>query len=87
MIAHSANTTSTITITTTTTSEITTIINTMRIIPNIPVDARWAQNGVTVAGGHGKGSGINQLDGPSGLFVDDDQTMVIADYYNHRITQ
>ncbi|CAF1467861.1 unnamed protein product, partial [Rotaria sordida] len=56
-------------------------------IPNIPVDVRWKQNGVTVAGGHGKGSATHQLNGPEGLFVDDDQTIVIADCYNHRIIQ
>ncbi|CAF1121261.1 unnamed protein product [Rotaria sordida] len=59
----------------------------MKLILNIPVDARWAQKGVTVAGGHGKGSATNQLDSPYGFFVDDDQTIVIADYYNHRIIQ
>ncbi|CAF1344141.1 unnamed protein product [Rotaria sordida] len=57
------------------------------VILHIPVDARWAQNGVTVAGGHGQGSAINQLYYPEGLFVDDDQTMVIADWYNDRIIQ
>ncbi|CAF4634851.1 unnamed protein product, partial [Rotaria sp. Silwood2] len=56
-------------------------------IPNIPVDARWAQKGVTVAGGHGGGDATNQLGWPWGLFVDDDQTIVIADYWNHRIIQ
>ncbi|CAF4808261.1 unnamed protein product, partial [Rotaria sp. Silwood2] len=50
-------------------------------------DARWAQKGVTVAGGHGEGSATNQLALPHGLFVDDDQTIVIADYWNHRIIQ
>ncbi|CAF4748721.1 unnamed protein product, partial [Rotaria sp. Silwood2] len=50
-------------------------------------DARWVQNGVTVAGDHGKGSAINQLWYPEGLFVDDDQTIVIADLLNHRIIQ
>ncbi|CAF4609818.1 unnamed protein product [Rotaria sp. Silwood1] len=57
------------------------------MIPNIPVDARWTQNGVTIAGGHGPGNGTNQLYRPLGLFVDDDQTMVIADYENHRMMQ
>ncbi|CAF1247289.1 unnamed protein product [Rotaria sordida] len=57
------------------------------LIPNILINAQWAQNGVTVAGGHGWGNATNQLDEPQGLFVDDDQTMVIADYYNHRIIQ
>ncbi|CAF1302892.1 unnamed protein product [Rotaria sordida] len=57
------------------------------IIPNIPADARWAQNGVTVAGGHGAGRATNQLSWPFGLFVDDDQTIVIADWGNERIIQ
>ncbi|CAF5226575.1 unnamed protein product, partial [Rotaria magnacalcarata] len=39
-------------------------------IPEIPANTRWAQNGVTVAGGHGYGSAANQLKGPYGLFVD-----------------
>ncbi|CAF4046810.1 unnamed protein product, partial [Rotaria sordida] len=59
----------------------------MSVILNIPADARWAQNGVTVAGGHGQGSATNQVARPGGLFVDDDQTIVIADYSNHRIIQ
>ncbi|CAF4202783.1 unnamed protein product [Rotaria sp. Silwood2] len=59
----------------------------MSVIPNIPVNARWTQNGVTVAGGHGEGSTTNELSCPQGLFVDDDQTMVIAEYGNHRIIQ
>ncbi|CAF4226822.1 unnamed protein product, partial [Rotaria sordida] len=56
-------------------------------IPNIPADARWAQNGVTVAGDDGQGNATNQLNQPFGIFVDDDQTIVIADYGNHRIIQ
>ncbi|CAF4905793.1 unnamed protein product, partial [Rotaria socialis] len=54
---------------------------------NIPANAKWAQNGVTIAGGNGAGDATNQLSYPQGLFVDDDQTVVIADYWNHRITQ
>ncbi|CAF1228478.1 unnamed protein product [Rotaria magnacalcarata] len=54
---------------------------------NIPVNAKWAQQGVTVAGGHRLGSDTNQLNRPRGLFVDDDQTVVVADYYNDRIIQ
>ncbi|CAF3908370.1 unnamed protein product, partial [Rotaria sordida] len=56
-------------------------------IPNIPVDARWGQNGMTVAGGNGQGSATNQLYWPEGFFVDDDQTMSIADWGNNRIIQ
>ncbi|CAF1373366.1 unnamed protein product [Rotaria sordida] len=60
---------------------------TTSVIPNIPANARWNQSGVTVAGGHGGGNATNQLNRPQGLFVDDDRTMVIADYYNNRIIQ
>ncbi|CAF4704789.1 unnamed protein product, partial [Rotaria socialis] len=54
---------------------------------NIPANATWAQDGVTIAGGHGNGDATNQLYRPFGLFVDDDQTVVIADNDNHRIMQ
>ncbi|CAF1439241.1 unnamed protein product [Rotaria sp. Silwood1] len=57
------------------------------VIPSIPIDARWLQYGKTVAGGNGQGYATNQLNWPQGLFVDDDQTMIIADYRNHRIVQ
>ncbi|CAF1158710.1 unnamed protein product [Adineta ricciae] len=49
--------------------------------------ARWEQNGLTVAGGNGQGNGSNQLYKPSGLFVDHDHTMYVADYWNHRIME
>ncbi|CAF1318510.1 unnamed protein product, partial [Rotaria magnacalcarata] len=54
---------------------------------NIPANAKWAQNGVTIAGGNEEGGATNQLHYPYGLFVDDDQTLVIADYGNNRIMQ
>ncbi|CAF1410204.1 unnamed protein product [Rotaria magnacalcarata] len=54
---------------------------------NIPGNAKWIQNGVTIAGGNGQGSATNQLNWPNSLFVDDDQTVVIADRMNHRIIQ
>ncbi|CAF4959456.1 unnamed protein product, partial [Rotaria socialis] len=47
----------------------------------IPANATWAQNGVTIAGGNG------QLHGPYGLFVENDQAVVIADTLNNRIMQ
>ncbi|CAF2248797.1 unnamed protein product, partial [Rotaria magnacalcarata] len=52
---------------------------------NIPANAKWAQNGVTIAGGHGSGGAANKLSYPHGLFVDDDQTVVIADYLNNLV--
>ncbi|CAF3395923.1 unnamed protein product [Rotaria socialis] len=57
------------------------------LLVNIPADAKWSQNGVTIAGGNGLGAATNQLYSPRGLFLDDDQTVVIADYDNHRIMQ
>ncbi|CAF4182740.1 unnamed protein product, partial [Rotaria magnacalcarata] len=56
-------------------------------IPNIPGNAQWTQNGLTVAGGNGKGNGTNQLSYPWSLYVDDDQTVYVADRENARIVE
>ena len=54
----------------------------------LPTNARWSQNGVTVAGGNGPGNAVNQLYWPNGLDIDDDnQSIVIADWLNHRIVE
>jgi hypothetical protein len=47
--------------------------------------ARWAQQGITVAGGHGRGNGLQQLHHPRGLVMGEDDTVFIADSDNHRI--
>ena len=53
-----------------------------------PTNARWSQNGVTVAGGNGKGNALNQLTSPYGLDIDDDnQSIVITDFNNDRIVE
>ncbi|CAF3407126.1 unnamed protein product [Rotaria socialis] len=57
------------------------------LLVNIPTNATWAQKGVTIAGGNGDVNATNQLSGPYGLFVHDDQTVVIADHLNHRIME
>ncbi|CAF3381970.1 unnamed protein product, partial [Rotaria sp. Silwood2] len=54
---------------------------------DIHPNARWQQDGVTVAGGNGLGNGINQLSNPWGLYVDDEQTVYVADQSNHRIME
>ncbi|CAF1327249.1 unnamed protein product [Rotaria magnacalcarata] len=59
----------------------------LQLIVNIPANATWSQNGVTIAGGNGQGGGTNQLYYPFGLFIDGDQTVVIADFENNRIIQ
>ncbi|CAF3337105.1 unnamed protein product, partial [Rotaria sp. Silwood2] len=56
-------------------------------LPEAPIDSHCARNGVTVAGGHRSGDASNQLYLPLGLFVDDDQTIFIADFGNDRIVQ
>ena len=53
----------------------------------IPVDATWYSNRTTVAGGNSQGKKVNQLSGPSGLFVDDNDILYIADFNNHRIVK
>ena len=52
---------------------------------NLPENKHWILNGVTVAGGHGKGNRLNQLRFPCGMHVDNDQTVYVADAGNHRI--
>ena len=53
------------------------------ILPNIPIDYKWKQNAITQIKGHIQG---NHLYCPRGLYIDDDdQTIYVADTYNHRI--
>lgn len=48
--------------------------------------ARWNQNGITVAGGKGQGSALNQLAYPNGIFIDDsDGSIYVADKDNNRV--
>ncbi|CAF3498304.1 unnamed protein product [Rotaria sp. Silwood1] len=54
---------------------------------NVNANAKWIQNGITIAGGNGQGDAINQLSYPHGLCVDDDQNIYIADCSNHRIVE
>ncbi len=56
-------------------------------IVDIQPNARWQQNGLTVAGGNRQGNGMNQLSNPMSLYVDDDQTIYVADWPNHRILE
>ncbi|CAF3629557.1 unnamed protein product [Rotaria sp. Silwood1] len=55
--------------------------------PDIHPNAKWSQNGITVAGGNGYGCEINQLHDPCGLYINDDQTIYVADSGNHRIVE
>ncbi|CAF1020329.1 unnamed protein product [Rotaria sordida] len=52
----------------------------------ICAQAIWSRNGVTVAGGNGRGDKLNQLDFASGLFIDeDDGSIYVADQSNNRV--
>ena len=54
---------------------------------NLNLNQTWKQFATTVAGGRGSGNGLNQLSRPQGMFIDDDQTILIADTDNHRIVE
>ncbi|CAF4347652.1 unnamed protein product, partial [Rotaria magnacalcarata] len=43
------------------------------------------KNGTLVAGGNGKGDGLNQLNYPTYLFVDRQQNVYVSDHNNHRV--
>ncbi|CAF1297371.1 unnamed protein product [Rotaria sordida] len=43
------------------------------------------KNGTLVAGGNGKGAGLNQLNAPTYIFVDQQQTVYVSDTFNHRV--
>ncbi|CAF4740781.1 unnamed protein product, partial [Rotaria sp. Silwood2] len=54
---------------------------------NIHPNARWQQNHLTATGGNRQDNGINQLSYLLGLYVDNDQTIYVADQENHRIVE
>ncbi|CAF1137066.1 unnamed protein product [Adineta steineri] len=54
---------------------------------NEPKFNKWKQNAITVAGGNRKGQGLNQLNFPYGIFIDQKKTIFIADCWNHRIVE
>jgi DNA-binding beta-propeller fold protein YncE len=56
-------------------------------IPNISINAKWMQNGITVAGGNGNGNALNQLSRPWSVYIDNDQTLYVADQSNDRIVK
>ncbi|CAF1396613.1 unnamed protein product [Rotaria sp. Silwood1] len=45
------------------------------------------KNGTLVAGGHGKGTDLNQLNEPRCVFVDRQQTVYVSDWRNHRVME
>ncbi len=51
------------------------------------VNQVWKQHGNSKAGGYGRGNELNQLNHPSSVYIDDDQTIYVADTDNHRIVE
>ncbi|CAF5022798.1 unnamed protein product, partial [Rotaria sp. Silwood1] len=56
-------------------------------IDGICASARWSLSGVTVAGGKGSGSDLDQLYLSDGLFVDANSTVYAVDSGNNRIVK
>ena len=48
---------------------------------------RWRENGVTVAGKHGQGNAMHLFNHLRGLYTDEEDTVVVADFENHRIVE
>ncbi len=57
------------------------------VMSDISDNARWTKKGITVAGGNGNGNALNQLSNPWNVYVDDNQTIYVADKENHRIVE
>ncbi|CAF1193019.1 unnamed protein product [Adineta ricciae] len=69
------------------TSVSTTVITAFMPMLNISVDAQWEQNGITIIEGRQKDNATYRVYQPRGLFIDDDQNILIADHRNHRIDE
>ncbi len=57
---------------------------------HINIKTKWKQNGITIAGGNGKGNQLNQLTYPCGISIDDDNDdtcIYISEWENHRIVK
>ncbi|CAF1003015.1 unnamed protein product [Adineta steineri] len=57
------------------------------IILKISKFNKWKQNGITVAGGNGKGKKLNRFSFPYGIFIDKKKNIFIADLGNDRIVE
>ncbi|CAF4267198.1 unnamed protein product, partial [Adineta steineri] len=45
----------------------------------------YNNEGIVVAGGNGRGNQLNQLNSPTFIFVDEDQSIYVSDHINHRV--
>ncbi|CAF0762438.1 unnamed protein product [Adineta steineri] len=51
------------------------------------INSKWKQHGITVAGGNQYGDQSNQLNTPTGIYIDDNEAILIADTGNNRIVE
>ncbi|CAF1049580.1 unnamed protein product [Didymodactylos carnosus] len=56
-------------------------------VPTISSEATWSTTGETVAGGYNSGDQLNQLHSPEDIFVDDQNSIYVADNGNDRIVK
>lgn len=54
---------------------------------NTGTNIKWSSNGITVAGGNGVGEHLDEFCNSYGIYVDNDQTIYIADSGNHRVIE
>ncbi|CAF1385372.1 unnamed protein product [Adineta steineri] len=57
------------------------------VILSKPKFSKYKQNAITVAGGDGQGPQLYQLNRPTGIFIDKEKNIFIADYWNDRIIE
>ncbi|CAF3631892.1 unnamed protein product [Rotaria sp. Silwood1] len=63
----------------------TSFINKISVI--VPCNTSWKQYGINIAGGNYQGKKLSQVSNPSGIFIDDNENIYIADHSNHRILE
>ena len=57
------------------------------VASNTTCGTNWIPVGVLVAGDDKRGGQLHQLFQPNGLYVDENQTILVADSFNHRIVE
>jgi len=55
--------------------------------PQVDEEATWSENGVKVAGSKRWGTDLGSFNFPSGIYVDDDETLYVTDYSNDRVVE
>lgn len=56
-----------------------------RCVADFDENIQWAQEGIRVAGGKRWGTDLGSFNFPAGIWVDDDETIYVTDFSNHRL--